>query len=330
MVDITRFEENEIQALIILGELYDPIETPNNNSYKFYPKSIAEARTYFRRFAVDVSDTIVALMERGHAVRDDNGSRLTEQGLTISRELRRARPPIWYWYKDFYTAIKESKVFSEYCERTFGKDMSQHGFSDLAEIDFMLTVLDLSKESRVLDVGCGNGNIAEYISDVTEADVTGIDYIPEAIAQARRRTVSKQSRLHFMVGNLEQLDLESQSYDAIISIDSIFFGKDMKKTVVGLKGLLKESGVMAVFCDEGFGATLKENGLIYDVYDRSREHYGHLQLKHRVAQEMKEAFEEEGNGFIAENLLTESLDNSVPYDSWTRQITRYFYHVEGL
>jgi ubiquinone/menaquinone biosynthesis C-methylase UbiE len=181
-----------------------------------------------------------------------------------------------------------------------------------------------------LDIGCGNGKIAEYISDVSEAEVTGIDYIPEAIAQARRRTVSKQGRLHFMVRNLEQLDLESQSYDAIISIDSIFFGKEVKETVARLKGLLKVGGVMAVFCDETLGAALKENGLNYDAYDRSREHYGHLQLKHRVAQEMKEAFAEEGNGFIAENLLTESLDSPEPYDPGVWQITRYLYHVKAL
>lgn len=323
-------QENEIQALIILGELNDPIKTPNNNFYKFYPKNIEEAQTYFRRFALDISGGYIALSKKGYISKDDDLWRLTETGHNLSRELRQARPPIWYWYKDFYTALETSKAFSEYCERVFGKDMSQHGFCDLAGLNFMLGVIKLSSGSRVLDIGCGNGKIAEYISDCTETEVTGIDYIPEAIAQAKKRTSGKQDRLHFMVGNLEWLELEGERYDVIISIDSIFFGKEMKETVAKLKGLLKSSGTMAIFCDETLGAALDENGLDYDTYDRSRELYEHLQLKHRIAWELKEIFEAEGNGFIAENLLAESLDNAAPYDPEEWEMSRYLYHVRKL
>lgn len=328
-MDITGFQEDEVQALIILGELYDPVETPNNNSYKFYPNTMEEARTYFRRFALDVSGVFTVLLEKGYVSKEDDRWRLTEGGQHVSRELRQARPPIWYWYKDFYTAIETSKVFSEYCERVFGKDMSQHGFCDLTELNFMLDVIKLGKGKRVLDIGCGNGRIAEYISDLTEADVMGIDYIFEAIEQARRRTSDKQDRLHFMVGNLERLELEGRSYDHIIAIDSIFFGKEMEKTVGDLKKLLKPGGTMAVYCDEKLGAALAANGLGYDAYDRSRDLYVHLRLKHRVAQELREAFEAEGNGFIVENLLIESLDSEASYDPKEWDVNRYLYHARN-
>lgn len=328
-MDIAEFQENEIQALIILSELCDPVETPNNNSYKFYPNTVKEAQTYFRRFTLDISDVYPSLLEKGYVSKEDDAWRLTEEGRLISREVRRARPPIWYWYKDFYMAIETSKVFSEYCERVFGRDMSQHGFCDLAELNFMLDVIKLSRGKRVLDIGCGNGGIAEYISDSTGADVTGIDYIPEAIEQARGRTVGKGDRLHFMVGNLERLAFGRRSYDHIIAIDSIFFGKEMEETVGNLKKLLKPGGTMAVYCDEVLGAALGANGLDYDAYDRSRELYTHLQLKHRVAQELMGAFEAEGNGFIAGNLLVESLAGEAPYDPGKWDVKRYLYHVRS-
>ncbi len=41
------YTEPEIQLLIALIELSNPIETPNNNFYHFYPHSLEEAAAYF-------------------------------------------------------------------------------------------------------------------------------------------------------------------------------------------------------------------------------------------------------------------------------------------
>ena len=55
----------------------------------------------------------------------------------------------------------------------------------------------------MLDLGCGNGKMAEYISDCTGANLTGIDFIPFAIQQAQERTQAKRDRLEFKAeGNL--------------------------------------------------------------------------------------------------------------------------------
>ena len=117
---IDSYKEDEIQALIVLIELMDPVETPNNNFYEFYPASIKEAQAYFRRFAIDLSIPFEALTKQGLMFKEDDAYLLTEMGKDIAREARRIRPPIWYWYKDFYTAIETSKAFSEYCHRVFG------------------------------------------------------------------------------------------------------------------------------------------------------------------------------------------------------------------
>ena len=180
----------------------------------------------------------------------------------------------------------------------------------------------------MLDIGCGNGKIAEYISDLTQASVTGIDYIPEAIAQAMKRTKDKRDRLHFRVGNLGNLNLEPESFNVILSIDSIFFGQDLKTTLERLKSLLDSDGQMAIFCGEDLSADLKQNNLSYEVYDFSKEHYEHLQLKHRVARKLKEAFAAESNSFIWQNLVTESIGSTAPYDPATCSMSRYFYHIK--
>jgi len=308
------YQEAEIQALIVLIELTDPVETPNNNFYTFYPKTVPEAQTYFRRFVVNLTGAYENLQRKGLVARENDQYHLTDRGRSIAAEIRWARPPIWYWYRDFYEAIETSAAFSEYARRVFGRDLSQHGFSNMDQLHQMLALINLTPTSRVLDIGCGNGKIAEYISDLTQAAVTGVDYAPTAIAQAVQRTKSKSDRLHFYVSNIEDLDLGDKLFDVILSIDSIFFGKDLSTTVARLKSLLWPGGQMAIFCGDELAAALRQNGLSYDVYDFSRENYAHQQLKHQVATELQEAFAAEGNSFIWENLMAESNVGTAPYD----------------
>jgi 2-polyprenyl-3-methyl-5-hydroxy-6-metoxy-1,4-benzoquinol methylase len=326
----TDYRETETQALIVLGELSDPIETPNNNSYTFYPKTVQEAQNYFRRFALDLSGAYDALAHRGLVYRKDHEWHLTHKGYRAAREVRRNRPPIWYWYKEFYTAIEHSRAFSHYCERAYGKDLSQHGFSDLDEIHWMLGMIDLDETKELLDIGCGNGRISEYISDATSVRVTGIDYIPEAIVQAERRTASKRDRLRFQVTDIDQLDVMEERFDVILSIDSIFFGQDLTATLGRLKALLQPGGEMAIFCGEDLPTALEQNQLRAEAYDRSKEHHKHLQRKHSVAAEMKEDFELEGNEFIWQVIMAESLDSTVPYRPPCPSRPRSFYRVRRV
>lgn len=327
------YREDEIQALIVLAELIDPVENPNNNSYAF-PKNMAQAQTYFRRNALDLSGAFDSLYSKGFVRQEKDTWLLTPAGKDVADEIRWLRPPIYYWYRDFYTAIENSQAFSEYSRRVFGKNLGQHGFSDLKEIHKMLDLLGLDRSSQVLDIGCGNGGITEYISDLTQAFIIGIDYVPEAIAQAVKRTSDKRDRLNFRIANLEMLDFEAESFDAILSIDTIFFGREMKATLAGLKKILKLAGQMAIFYSSISGgdlpAALKDNNLSYETYNLSREHYEHMQLKHRVGSELRNAFEKEGNIFIWENIMRESISGSEPYDPAIHKTSRHLYIVRSI
>ena len=52
---------------------------------------------------------------------------------------------------------------------------------------------------------------------------------------------------------------------------------------------------------------MRQNQLVCAVYDRSREHHQHLQLKRRVAKELRNAFETEGHLFIWENIVNPTV-----------------------
>ena len=236
---------------------------------------------------------------------------LTLKGKEVADELRILRPPIYYWYRDFYSTVETSWAFEEYSKRVFGANFGQHGFSDIRQIQKMLDILKLNNLFRVLEIGCGNGKMAEYISDKTQASITGIDYIAEAIDQVTRRTVGKRGRLVFQVANLEYLEFAPESFDAIISVDTIFFGRKMDNTIADLNRILKNGGQIAVFNGDyqqiEFLVALAKHALIYEKLDLSQEHVQHMLLKHQVAKELEKAFKAESNTFIWENLMMESF-----------------------
>ena len=64
-------------------------------------------------------------------------------------------------------------------------DLIQDGQADMDSINDQIDFLQIKKEDRVLDLGCGAGGISEYISDHIGAHVTGLDYAATAMETAR-------------------------------------------------------------------------------------------------------------------------------------------------
>lgn len=255
------------------------------------------------------------------------------------------RPEMWDWYGDFYAALPTSKAHSEMCRRVFGRDLSQHGFSDMAQLDRLIEVLALRPGDRVLDLGCGNGGIAAHICDCTGAHVTGVDYIPEAIRQAEERTQDRRDRLAFRVMSIDCLDFPAAAFDALISIDTLYF-TDLDPTLEGLKRVVRPGGQMGIFYSHGvmpwedaaafpretlqpattpLGAALTRQGLAFRAWDFTQADYELARVRKHVVEELREQFEAEGNRFIYENRRGDSDGTMAAVEQGAH--SRYLYHV---
>ena len=340
------YTEAEIQLLIALLELSHPIETPNNNYYTFYPTSLDEAATYFRRFRTDWTEAYSSLAAKGLLRRNGAGEyALTTEGIQIAGETRAARPPNWYWYKDYYTTAPYSPAYGKFCQALYGRNLCQTNFSDMEQLQALLHATKLSARNRVLDLGCGVGLIAEYIADVTGALVMGLDYITEAIEAARTRTAAKGDRLRFEVGNLDFLPFPAGSFDTLISIDTLYMPNNLDDTLQQMAALLPAGGQMAIFYshmlwgdDEDraslradqtpLGKALAKAGLRYSAQDFSAATHVHLQRKRIIAQTMQAAFAAENRSFLYDYIMAESESSPRPYDPATSKQSRYLYHVQ--
>jgi SAM-dependent methyltransferase len=328
--------EADIQVLIALGEL-EATQRPATAA------GLAEGKGYFRKAALDWTDALAGLASAGLLEHAGHTYRLTGEGAAYASRLRRERPRVWYFYNDYYQATRDSKAYAAFCERVFGRNFAQHGFSDMAQLDKLIEIGRLAPGQRVLDLGCGNGAMAEHIASTTGAHVTGIDYIPAAIAQAQERALDN-GLLDFHVMDMDALAFAPASFDTIISIDTFYFVENTA-LVRRLRDLLVPGGQMLIFFAHGahgpdkdsfdkqtlapdqtpLGRALAASGLPFRTWDFTRADYAHALLKRTVIEELRADLQCEGNLFLHDNRLAEA--NGVIAAVEAGLHARYLYHV---
>jgi ubiquinone/menaquinone biosynthesis C-methylase UbiE len=90
-------------------------------------------------------------------------------------------------------------------------------FSAAYAIERTVQAASATKETRVLDVGCGPGIVVEALAREAR-EVVAFDLTPEMIAAARKRC--EQARLgnvRYTVGRADALPFESGSFDVVVS-----------------------------------------------------------------------------------------------------------------
>jgi ubiquinone/menaquinone biosynthesis C-methylase UbiE len=109
--------------------------------------------------------------------------------------------------------------------------------------------LALPTGARVLDVGCGTG--ASAIPAATAVGPTGLvigaDLANRLLDRAREK--ARQQGLfnvEFRQGDMEDLGYRDGSFDAVVSVFSVFFVPDLTKQVAELWRMVKPSGQLAI------------------------------------------------------------------------------------
>lgn len=101
--------------------------------------------------------------------------------------------------------------------------------------------VDMRSGEKVLDVATGSGNTA--ISAARRfCDVTGIDYVPAPIEQAKDRARAERLRVNFEVGDAENLPYSDASFDVILSTLGVMFAPDQEKAASELLRVCRSGG----------------------------------------------------------------------------------------
>jgi len=106
------------------------------------------------------------------------------------------------------------------------------------------------KKSKVLDIGCGNGNISIYLGSLG-FNVLGVDISDKAVDKAMR--LNTLENVSFKVMSAEDLIATGPSYDAVICSEVLEHLEDPGRLLKVINILLKPEGKLIVTVPNGFG-----------------------------------------------------------------------------
>lgn len=123
---------------------------------------------------------------------------------------------------------------------------------DLKRLDFIQNSLDKlgNRKLKVLDVGCGNGNISRYIGSKGH-DVLGIDISEATIKKAI--SLTNMPNVSFKNIAAEELVEASETFDLVICSEVIEHLDTPSIVVEALKSLINKDGILIVTVPNGFG-----------------------------------------------------------------------------
>lgn len=154
--------------------------------------------------------------------------------------------------------------------------------------------------------------------------------------------MEKRGQLSFIQGDMNALDLEPNSFDAIMSLDTLYWAVDLQTTMAKLVEAVKPSGQICVFMMQGpwdedppgqipakkteLGQVLANLGLRYEAHDYTVKNMTFWQRNYQAAVDLLDLYESEGNGFIAQGLIKEAEEEFVPAIK-VDKMTRYLYQI---
>jgi SAM-dependent methyltransferase len=155
-------------------------------------------------------------------------------------------------YDKFYEQF-DSPLMEQLRREAYGQDIGQHSWVTQEELTRDTLRLQLTRTSRLLDLGCGPGGPLTFVVGNVGCRAIGLDVSPPAIESARSRASSLGlgTLVDFQVADSnEPLRLQPNSFTAVISIDVVLHLRDRAATFKEVKRVLSPGGRF-LFTDAG-------------------------------------------------------------------------------
>lgn len=143
-------------------------------------------------------------------------------------------------YKNF-----DEEMLAEVRKEAFGEDIGQTGWLTRAEQDQFIEWLEISPESKILDIACGSGQPVLRIASKTGCHVTGVDLHSDGITAAQKAAsdAGLEQRTKFHVADAgKPLNYEADHFDVVTCIDAINHLPDRQEVLAEWYRVLRPGG----------------------------------------------------------------------------------------
>jgi SAM-dependent methyltransferase len=110
----------------------------------------------------------------------------------------------------------------------------------------LVRLCNVSPNDKVLDVACGTGNTAITARRMGKAKVTGVDFTPELLSQAKMEaSLAEADDIEWKEGNAEDLSFGGETFDVVVSSFGHMFAQDPEAAIKEMLRVLKRGGRVA-------------------------------------------------------------------------------------
>lgn len=234
--------------------------------------------------------------------------------------------------------LTRSSAYLDYCEEVYGYRVYLFNMMDKRQIDFVLGSIPISSEDAILDLGCGPGSILNMLVKKYGCLGVGIDQLDGEIIKRTSMAFS------YINGDIDRISNCGLNPTVTLSIDSLYFSKDLDKLIKQLKDF--ENNMMYLFYsqyifDEALGDrsilhsqktkiadVLNNNNISFKTVDYSENERLLYENSLKVLKKYKKAFEYEENIDLYEQKLKEDMTGQELYEK--NLASRYLYIIDGM
>ena len=134
-------------------------------------------------------------------------------------------------------------------------EWAHSGRGDLMEAGHVPTALqafarlELAPGQRYLDIGCGNGYTVRWAAQVdSTVHGVGVDVSAEMVRTARERSKDFSNTL-FLHAEFPVPELRAQTFDAVFSMEALYYFRDLPWALLNIFRLLKSGGRFVCIVD---------------------------------------------------------------------------------
>ena len=133
----------------------------------------------------------------------------------------------------------ESNIYDDWYKTKLGKHV------DLVESECAFNLFEIKKGMKVLDIGCGTGNFSIKLAK-RGCKVSGIDTSDKMLILAREKAEKENIPISYYNMNVYDLNFSDQYFDAVFSMVTFEFIKDISKAIIEVFRVCKNKGQIMI------------------------------------------------------------------------------------